>query len=244
MSGDGEWIDDVPGQQTAPRREEAGAYVEDLPSVEEPRAWAQLAIVVADGSESMRWELHPDTSVENSTAGCKADAVNIATRELVNRLAASDKKGNYDFAFVAFNDHVTDSRDPKKITEAGGSFDPTANGIGGTSYAAGLEKAEQIARDYLAAQHQGLPSGVVVLLLGDGQDNRDASAAKAAADRIKGMGNAQIAAAFFATKGDPSTGASFLQELASSANLYSTVYNAEQLRKFFHDSVTEAQFGS
>jgi len=58
------------------------------------------------------------------------------------------------------------------------------------------------------------------------------------------MGNAQIAAAFFATKGDPSTGASFLQELASSANLYSTVYNAEQLRKFFHDSVTEAQFGS
>src|SRR4051794_8368075 len=112
-----------------------------------PKAWQQLGVLVLDASPSMTLPANDGSTLT------KAQAVNLAVRELLSRFKASRKRQNFSFSVVTFHDHV--SNDPG-IVPAGdvddnADYDPTANGMGsGTYLGAGLIKAAEICQDYFA----------------------------------------------------------------------------------------------
>src|SRR4051812_15879513 len=69
----------------------------------------------------MTLEVEPDTSLEesslgvNTVAGTKAEAVDGALRDFINR--ASRKAANFSFAFVSFNDHVTNEGEAEELID-------------------------------------------------------------------------------------------------------------------------------
>jgi len=211
-----------------------------LPKV--PRARAQLAIVVADGSQSMVGEL-ASSAFRTTSVRTKAEAVNVATLDLVSRLSTSAQAREIDFAFIAFNDVVTDVREPRSVTEVAGPFDPTAHGVGGTNYAAGLLRAEQMAIEYLRDDHDGLSASVVVLLLGDGHDTNDPAGARTVAARVRSLGNTTLTTCYLGTRGDPASGSALLQELAGSPALSTIVHDDDELRRWFLKRVTADEDG-
>ena len=209
-----------------------------------PPSWKQLGVLVMDGSVSMTWDLaEPDTSMESALpARTKAAAVDIAVRDLLNRLAAGSKAANFHFGFVSFNDHVTSKRSPQELLSisTADNFDPTAAGTGGTEISTGIEAATQLVETFLRdGGGDDVPVSAIVLVMSDGED---ASPAKtlAAAQRLKEIPNAQLAACLFATKGRTASGAQLLQSIVSAPHYYQTVFTAEQLRDFFHASMTMA----
>jgi hypothetical protein len=146
---------------------------------------------------------------------------------------------------VAFNTVVTEQRPPRPLLElsASDSYDPTAMGIGGTKIATGLEAAVGIVERFLGEAEEGdVPSSAVVLVMSDGEDS-EPEATLAAAARLKEHASADLAACLFATKGQPAHGAQLLRAIVSEQRLYQTVYGAEQLRKFFHASITQTAGG-
>jgi uncharacterized protein YegL len=211
-----------------------------------PPAWKQLAVIVSDGSESMTWDLEPDRSLEAVAAAPvrkKAEGVDVATRDLLNRLKAGRKAANFYFAFVTFNDHVSERRPVKPLLEvsANDSFDPTAGGIGGTRIWTGIEAATELVQEFHREEGQGIPVSAVVLVLSDGEDSEPEKTVESA-NKLKETENTNLAACLFATKGATNEGemkgASLLQTVVSEPRLYQTVFTAEQLRDFFHASVT------
>lgn len=208
-----------------------------------PPSWKQLGVLVMDGSVSMTWDLaEPDTSMESVLpARTKAAAVDIAVRDLLNRLAAGSKAANFHFGFVSFNDHVTSKRSPQELLSisTADNFDPTAAGTGGTEISTGLEAATQIVETFLRGGGDDVPVSAIVLVMSDGEDGSPAKTL-AAAQRVKEIPNAQLAACLFATKGRAASGAQLLQSIVSAPHYYQTVFTAEQLRDFFHASMTMA----
>lgn len=206
------------------------------------RAWNQLGIFVGDGSQSMTL---PFAEEDDSLTGLlpvrtKAAAVESATKDVLNLLKASRKAANFTMGFVYFNSAVTDERPPKDVVDIAttDSYDPTARGIGGTRIHAGLEAATRMIEAYVqSVGHGEVPVSAVVIVLSDGEDGAPDQTI-AAADRLKAMPNTELAACLFATKGQPAKGGELLQAIASASHLYQTVYNAQQLRNFFHASVT------
>lgn len=205
-----------------------------------PPSWRQLAVLVNDGSLSMTWDFQePDDSLEGVLpVRTKAAAVEGAIKDLLNRMKSGHKAANFSFAFVNFNERVTEERAPRDLIDISttDSFDPTAQGTGGTLIHTGLEAAGRIVEDFLA-QPSDLPLSAVVVVMSDGEA-ADPEETLAMGERIKALPNTQIAACLFATKGKPAKGAQLLQALASEPRLYQTIYDAEQLRAFFHASVT------
>lgn len=206
-----------------------------------PPAWRQLGVLVNDGSESMTWDLdEPDASLEGMPARTKAAAVDVAVRELLNRMKTGRKATNFSFSFITFNDKVTEERPPQELLSISttASYDPTANGTGGTAIATGLDAAGRIVEDFMRGD-DGLdvPSSAVVVVLSDGEDG-DQGRTMAVAQRLRELPNTVVAACLFATKGGSSSGARLLQGIVSEPRLYQTVYSAEQLREFFHASIT------
>jgi hypothetical protein len=92
-------------------------------------------------------------------------------------------------------------------------------------------------------ENSDVPVSAVVVVLSDGETGEPEKAI-ASAQRLKALPNTEVAACLFATKGQPATGGQLLQALATSPNLYQTVYSAEQLRDFFHASVTMTARGA
>jgi hypothetical protein len=206
-----------------------------------PPAWLQLVMRVADGSQSMTWPLEePDTTMEGvAAARTKAAAVDMATRDLVNRLAAGRKAANFLYASVCFNDRVTEKRGPRPIIDVPGSedFDPTSAGIGGTRIWLGLDAAATLIEQFHHDNADSVPISAVVLVESDGECE-DPQQTIAAAKRLKAIPNTHIAACLFSTKGQPAAGAPLLQAIVTDSKLYQTVFTSEQLRRFFYDSVT------
>ena len=146
-------------------------------------------------------------------------------------------------AEVDFHDRVAHAAPTRPVVDIDDfdSFDPTRFGTGGTAIACGLERAHQLALDFLndpaAAE---LPSSSVILLLTDGEDFQPERTI-ALADKIREDPRITIAAAFFATKGRTSNGADHLKRICSDpSRFYKTVYDGETLRKFFEASMTAA----
>jgi hypothetical protein len=206
-----------------------------------PPSWLQLIMRVADGSQSMTWALdEPDTTMEGvAAARTKAEAVDMATRDLVNRVAGGRNGANFMYASVSFNDRVTEERSPRPLLEVPGSedFDPTSAGIGGTRIWLGLEAAARIVEDFQRKESGDIQVSTVVLVESDGECE-DPDATVAAAKRLHALPNTHIAACLFATKGQEPVGAPLLQAIVTDRKLFQTVFTAEQLRRFFHDSVT------
>lgn len=217
----------------------------NLPAVYAPPAWRQLGIIVSDGSTSMTWDLNePDASIPGLPATRKADAVDSAIRDFMNLMKTSRKASNFAFAFVAFNDKVASEippRDLLAIDPSMESYDPTAKGTGGTLIACGLEAAHTIALDFIAAERPaGIPVSVVTLVMSDGVTMEPERAVQAA-QALKDIEGSVVACSFFADKKDPNQdGPRLLRGLASGTGYYQTVYTAEQLRKFFMASMTNA----
>lgn len=213
------------------------------PEVPDPISWVQLAVMVNDGSGSMTLEFaEPDGSLEGvAPSRTKAAAVESALREFLNRMKDSAKARNFCFSFVSFNDNVTDRRPPRGLDEisTGESFDPTANGIGGTAIHRGLDAAGEIVTQFMQeAKAREVPASAVVVLMSDGEERDDPAKTADSAERLKGLLNTELAACLFATKDQPAEGGRLLEAIVSEPQLYQRVYNTEQLRSFFHASIT------
>lgn len=211
--------------------------------------WKQLVVLVNDGSTSMTWMLAEADETIGLPARTKGAVVQIANRDLVNRMKASRVAPNFDFAWVTFNSQVSEVKAPVPVKDIDISTidDPTAAGTGGTNIAAGLERAGQIVDDYFAkASQEGLGASGVVIVLSDGETQSPEAAIKAA-EALKSREAVSVAATLFATKGQAANGAQVLQALASSPKLYETTFDAEQLRSFLMASVaisSRRQIGS
>lgn len=225
---------------------ESNPYQENVPEAPTMmRAWRQLIIGVTDGSSSMQEQATPTEGMVEGLAPSmtKGQAVDQAMRGLLNLMEESRAIENFEFATVCFNHQVTHQSPvvPLKDVDATQSFDPTQYGIGGTAIATGLDAAYKIASDAIAAtKNEEVPFSVVVLLLGDGEEQVSVAEATEAAMRLRSLETVTVASALFATKGQPAHGEGFLQSVVSAPNFYSRVYSAEQLRDFFHKSVTTA----
>ena len=208
-----------------------------------PVSWRQLGVLVTDGSGSMTLPLHETDSIEGVALPdrTKAAAVDHATSDLMKRFAVSRKKAQFEFAFVSFHDTVSDNRPAQDVDSllATGNFDPTAHGSGGTQIWTGLDAAATIVQNWLRDGDDDVPRSAVVMVMTDGQDG-NAAKTMDVANRIKGLENTDLAACFFATKGEPANGSRLLQAIVSRPELYETVFDADQLRRFFMASMTAA----
>jgi len=208
------------------------------------RTWNQVGIFVGDGSQSMTLPFaEPDNPLADFLpTRTKAAAVETATREVINLLKVSRKAANFTLGFIYFHSDVTEERPPQDVLKiaTADSFDPTAKGTGGTRIHTGLDAAVRMIETYMRSQEHGdVPVSAVVVILSDGEDGQPEKTI-AAAQRLKALPNTDVAACLFATKGEPAAGGELLQALASSPRLYQTVYSTQQLRDFFHASVTMA----
>jgi hypothetical protein len=155
---------------------------------------------------------------------------------------ASSVKPNFSFGLVAFDDRVTHQRAPEPIAGIdylSQSFDPTAHSVtGGTSIYEGLEAAYGLTRDWLAAEQGTLPVTAVIAVLTDGECSNPART-RDLAERIKAEEpRISIAAGMFATKGQGMPGTQLLQAIVTEPRLYAVIYSSEQLREWFHASLT------
>jgi uncharacterized protein YegL len=220
-----------------------------IPQAVAPPGWRQLGVLVLDGSESMTWEMaEEDASLDGVLpAREKREAVDQAIKTLLNRLQQNPRLvANFAFAMVSYTHELTGTLPTQELSalDPNQSFDPTVNGTGGTRVAAGLAEAGRLIEEFQRTESaKGLPVSAVVLVMSDGEDS-DAAAAMSAANELKQLPNVTIASALFATKGGDDGGARLLQAIASSPESFQTVYSAEQLRRFFHASVTRVSPGA
>jgi hypothetical protein len=216
---------------------------EEIRDVAEAPAWLQLGIIVSDGSSSMTLPVGAEgEEIPGLAPETKAAAANRATLGFLDRMQAGRKKANFSLGWISFNDSVTDTIGPMSADHLRdvGAFDPTAKRTGGTQIWTGLDAAARMIEDWRAnPPYSDLPMSAVVVLLTDGEDGGQAKTVEVA-NRLKGMPNTVLAGCFFATKGGSMNGADFLQRIVTSPRHYKNVYTAEDLRDFFHASVTTA----
>jgi hypothetical protein len=202
-----------------------------------PKIFNQLGILVLDGSGSMN-------EIGQGNAP-KSKIVSSAIVELFNRLNASRVKQNFSFAYVKFDDEPSTVFEPIAFdftTLMSEDFDPTT-GKGGTTYICkALEKANEIADQFLAnAPVDGVPHKVLILLMSDGMCF-EPEITKNVANQIKLNPSKQIACAYFGKIGSNDTDAQdLLKEVASDATIfYTTIYEGEALRAFFERSISQS----
>ena len=213
-----------------------------LPTIQAVPAWLQLGVIVSDGSLSMTEELPQADESLGVRSQTKAEATDAATSHFLDRMQASDNKRQFSLAWISFNSVVTDTEGPTEVDTLSKrtSFDPTANGTGGTSIGSALEAAAGLVEAWRAKpRYEGVPMSAVVVLMTDGEDG-DVQRTIKAAQRVIQLPNTRLAACFFATKGRPSPGADFLRQIVSPpvGQNFKQVYDGEALRDFFHASVS------
>jgi Mg-chelatase subunit ChlD len=212
--------------------------------VKAPRQFVQLGLLVVDGSHSMTDKIAGNIQ--------KAQATDIAVRELFTRFKTSRVAKNFAFAMITFDEQVTVRLKPMQITqefeEDKGDYNPLAGHGGGTNIYAALEQAESIANEFIAqAPAGGVPHSVVILVMSDGCCS-DPAKTKAVAKRIKNGAygpKITICCAFFGTQGEQDKeGEDLLRSIASDpVNGFKTVYDGETLRNFFTKSMSSASGG-
>lgn len=208
--------------------------------VSETQTYHQLGILVLDGSGSM-------TDQSNQLNISKAEAVNMAVRDLVGRIKGGRATRNFSFAVLNFDTTVSTRLDitPATDFDDNDDYDPLNGHGGGTRISEGLNKAHQMAKDFLAqAPEGGVPHSVVVLLLSDGM-SADPVGAESVANKIKQNPSIKIAAAYMGTLGintsDDTSAQTLLRNVSSDPVMfYKTVYGAEDLRAFFEASMSKA----
>jgi uncharacterized protein YegL len=228
-------------EATAQATPEGGATY-DLDEVRVPKTFAQLGVLVVDGSGSMKGP--------GGVGLTKAQATNNAVRELFTRFKRSKNAKNFAFSVVTFDHKAKVRMQPTPALDLNDNddYNPLAGHGGETSIHAALEEAEKVAATFLAAAPDGgVPHSAVILVMSDGECD-DPVRTRAVADRIKNGPQGQqtkIACAFFSTIGaGTAKGEGLLKEIASDPVMgYKTVYGAEDLRDFFTASISAASGG-
>jgi uncharacterized protein YegL len=212
-------------------------------SIDTPKQFYQLGILVVDGSGSMTGASSGNIS--------KAQATNNSVRELFTRFKASRVKKNFAFSVVTFDGSASVRLQPMDVGPAlddNGDYNPLIGHGGGTNIYAALECAGKIADDFIAqAQPDGVNHSAVILVMSDGGCSSPART-REVATRIKGGPNGprvKICSTLFATIGSPDVAAEqLLREIASDPVMgYKTVYDGEALRGFFERSISAASGG-
>jgi Mg-chelatase subunit ChlD len=209
--------------------------------VKPPKQFAQLGVLVVDGSGSME-----DPADRGGIS--KAQATNKAIRELFTRFKTSKVANNFTFAVVTFDDVAKVRLAPTDVGDSlndNDDYDPLKEHGHGTRIYTALAAAETMANDFLsAAPAGGVPHSVIILVMSDGVCS-DPSRTREAADRIRKGPNAdrvKIVCAYFSSiaNRDPA-GPDLLQQIASDPVMgYKTVYDADTLRDFFNASMSAA----
>ena len=212
-------------------------------------SWMQLGVFVIDASSSMTWEFaEPDRSLEGVVPmRTKAQAVDCVLGEFVERMRSSRNAANFRFAFVSFHHQCSEVRPPRPVLEIPptDSYEPTANGTGGTAIFTGLEAAEEIVVRFMEENRGAeVPVSAVVAVLSDGEEGHDALRTAQVAERLRAIPHTLIATGLFATNGQPPVGEELLLALASRPDLYQRVYEGEELRRFFQASMTAIPLGT
>lgn len=210
--------------------------------IETPKQFAQLGILVPDGSGSMK-----DPAVGHIP---KAQATNHAIRELFTRFKVSRVGKNFAFSVVTFDTGVKLRMPPTEVgpqLDDNADYNPLNGHGGGTNIYTALDKAREIADAFItAAPAGGVPHSAVILLMSDGCCS-DPARTQQVADAIKQGPNSsriKICTTLFATMGQPDVaGEQLLRSIASDVNSYKTCYDAETLRAFFIASLSAASGG-
>lgn len=204
-----------------------------------PRTFNQLGILVLDGSGSMT-----EVSAEKIQ---KAQAVDMAVKELLGRLKASRAAPNFSMAVVTFDTSAITHSPAMAVSEIDeyGDYNPLPGHGGGTDIGAALRQAQQVAQQFLnEATQESVPRSVVIVLMSDGMHQSGPDPVPVA-DQIKLGPQITICATLFAAAGSNSTESAaaedLLRRLASSPVHYRTTYRAEDLRKFFIASVSSGK---
>jgi uncharacterized protein YegL len=213
-----------------------------LGKIDIPRQFAQLVLLVLDGSGSMS-----EQAVGNIS---KAQATNGAVRDLLTRLKVSRVAQNFVGGVVTFDNTVRERLvpTPMNVINDNDNYDPLVGHGGGTSICAALEQAERIVRRFLAqAPTEGIPHSAVILLMSDGCCS-EPDKTRAVAQRIKsGEDGARItlACTLFATVGKVDrSGEQLLKDVATDpVRYFKTVYDGETLRNFLLASASAASGG-
>src|SRR5216684_7367639 len=125
--------------------------------------WAQLGILVVDGSGSMM----------DSAAGSvsKAQATNSSIRELFTRVKHGRAANNFTFAVVTFDESPKVRLQPTPVAavDDNDDYDPLKGHGGGTRIYAALEEAGKLAEQFVgAAAEGGVPHSAIILVMSDG----------------------------------------------------------------------------
>jgi Mg-chelatase subunit ChlD len=211
----------------------------EIGPISNPRIFHQLALLLLDGSASM--------SSPTPALITKAEATDLATRELITRFKAGRSKTCFSFSVVTFDTAAEVRMQPNdlpKIDEFAEDFNPMRNHGGGTDIGSALLEAERVASDFFAqAPADGVPTDAVILIMSDGGHNSGPDV-KDVADRIKAKfaGRITICAALFATVGsaDPLGETTLKSIVTDPVRGYSTIYTPEALRDFFTASLVRA----
>jgi von Willebrand factor type A domain len=208
----------------------------------DPITWKQSGILVLDGSGSMTLPLAEQDESLGLPVRTKGAAVDAAVKGFFAQMETSRAKSNFAFGIVTFEDKVTHERPPEPITginHISESFDPTDYCVtGGTAIYEGLEAGYRLSRDWLAAEEGTLPVTSVIAVLTDGECSNPTRTFQLA-ERIKSEEpRISIACGMFATKGAGTPGTQLLQAMVTEPRLYAVIYSADQLREWFHASLT------
>jgi Mg-chelatase subunit ChlD len=210
--------------------------------IDTPKQFAQLGILVMDGSGSMT-----DLAAGNIQ---KAQATNHATREMFTRFKVSRVGRNFAFSVITFDTGANLRLRPVEVgpqLDDNADYNPLNGHGGGTNMFTALELARDVADGFIAAAPAGgVPHSAVVLVMSDGCCSDPVRTQKVADSIKQGVNGSRIkiCSTLFASVGKPdSAGEQLLRSIASDAMSYKTVYDAETLRSFFEASLSAASGG-
>ena len=211
------------------------ADLDEMPAV--PRMFHQLGILILDGSGSMK-DMTPDKI-------SKAEAVDLAVRELLGRLRASRVAPKFSIAVVTFDDKaiIHTPAAPVAHIDDYAEYNPQKAHGGGTDIGVGLRRAGDIAQRFLADAHmESVPRSVVLVVMSDGLSS---GTPLQDANTLKQDPRITICSTLFAASGhnsqETAAAEQLLRDLAISPAHYRTTYRSDDLRKFFIASVSSGK---
>lgn len=209
--------------------------------LEEPmpsRIFHQLGILCLDGSGSM-------TTIGDKNISL-ADSVSLAVKDFLGYFQVqATYKNNFSIAVVTF-DHMAKIHTP--ITEllhidSFADFNPLKGHGGGTYIGGALEKAEELANQFLSEEEASvIPHDVRIIVMSDGLCGKPDST-KTIAKRLKENDKIIICSTLFTKCEDSDSDEAkeakpVLLDIASGVNFYKTVYSEKDLRQFFISSMS------
>jgi len=204
-----------------------------------PQTCRQLGILVLEGSGSMSDKVGGKMT--------KAQTVDRAVKDLLNRLILSEKNKDLSISLITFDQHCRVHTLPTRVTDKKGrnidadaDYDPTHGHGGGSDIAQALKEAHVLAEEFLSsAKAKGVARRVVIGVLSNGVSQTDPLSV---ANYIKENPNITLYSSLFASKDEThqalEQAREILAQIATSPEHYVEVHDGETLRDFFIDSVS------